>query len=89
MAKFGTCTGVSLNGTLVEAKMFTLALECKNFKCPLKTHDGANAKFGTIVETKRISVWPSEITAFKILAGSVLTSPSASWALKIPKTYWP
>jgi hypothetical protein len=45
------CTVVGLNGTLVEAKMFTFTLECTHFifnKCPIKTHDGANAKFGTI-----------------------------------------
>jgi hypothetical protein len=37
-AKFGTCTVVSLNGTLVVAKMFTLTLECTHFifnKCPI------------------------------------------------------
>jgi len=28
-AKFGTCTIVGLNGTLIEAKMFTFNLECR------------------------------------------------------------
>jgi hypothetical protein len=47
-AKFGTCTVMGLNGTLVEAKMFTFTLECTHFifsKCPIQTHDGANDKF--------------------------------------------
>jgi hypothetical protein len=37
-AKFGTCTVVSVNGTLVEAKMCTFALKSTNFifnKCPI------------------------------------------------------
>ncbi len=49
-AKFGTCTVVSVNGTLVEAKMFTFTLESTQFifnKCPIYTHDGASAKFST------------------------------------------
>jgi hypothetical protein len=29
--KFGTCTVVSLNGTLFEAKMFKFTLECTHF----------------------------------------------------------
>ncbi len=46
--KFGTCTAVSVNGTLVEAKMCTFTLESKHFifnKCPIYTHFGASAKF--------------------------------------------
>jgi hypothetical protein len=48
-AKFGTCTVASwgLNGTLVEAKMFTFNLECTPFifnNCSIPTHDTANAK---------------------------------------------
>ncbi len=49
-AKFGTCTVVSVNGTLVEAKMCTFTLEYTHFifnKCPIYTHDGASAKFST------------------------------------------
>ncbi len=53
-AKFGNCTVVSLNGTLVEAKMFTFTIECTHLIFN-KTHDGANDKFDT-VETKRITV---------------------------------
>ncbi len=52
-AKFGTCTVVGLNGTLVEAKMFTLTLECTHFffnKCPIETHNGANATLRTSCE---------------------------------------
>ncbi len=47
-AKFGTCTVVSVNGTLVEAKMCTVTLESTHFifnKCPTYTYDGASAKF--------------------------------------------
>jgi hypothetical protein len=47
-AKFGTCTILGLNGTLIEAQMFTFTLECTHFifnKCPIQAHDGANAKF--------------------------------------------
>ncbi len=49
-AKFDTCTVVSVNGTLVEAKLCTFALESTHFifnKCPIYTHDGASAKFST------------------------------------------
>ncbi len=48
--KFGTCTVVSVNGTLVEDKMRRLTLESTHFifnKCPIYTHDGASAKFST------------------------------------------
>ncbi len=37
-AKFGICTVVSLNGTLIEIKMFTFTLECTHFifnECPV------------------------------------------------------
>ncbi len=49
-AKFGTCTVVSVNGTLVEDKMRRLKGECAHFsfnKCPIYTHDGASAKLST------------------------------------------
>jgi hypothetical protein len=49
-AKFGTCTVVSVNGTLVEDKMRTFKGECACLsfdKCPVYTHDGANPKFST------------------------------------------
>jgi hypothetical protein len=41
---------MSVNGTLVEAKLCTLTLESMHFifnKCPIYTHDGASAKFST------------------------------------------
>jgi hypothetical protein len=41
---------VSVNGTLVEAKMCTFTLESTHFifnKYPIYTHNGANAKFST------------------------------------------
>jgi hypothetical protein len=49
-AKFGTCTVVSVNGTLVEDKMRTFMGECAQFsfnKCPIYAHDGTSAKFST------------------------------------------
>jgi hypothetical protein len=49
-SKFGTCNVVSVNGTLVEDKMCTFALESTHFifiKSPIYTHDGASAKFST------------------------------------------
>ncbi len=45
-AKFGTCTGVSLNGTLIEDKLRTFTHFIFN-KCPIYTHDGASVKFST------------------------------------------
>jgi hypothetical protein len=50
VSKFGTCTVVSINGTLVEAKMFTFTLESTHFifnYCPIYPHDDASAKFST------------------------------------------
>jgi hypothetical protein len=49
-AKFGPCIVVSVNGTLVEAKMCAFTLESTHFifnKCPFYTHDGASVKFST------------------------------------------
>ncbi len=52
-SKLGTCTVVSVNGTLVKAKMCTICtftLESTHFifnKCPIYTYDGASAKFST------------------------------------------
>jgi hypothetical protein len=49
-AKLGTCTVVSVNGTLVEAKMCVFNLESTHFifnKCPIYTDDDASAKFST------------------------------------------
>jgi hypothetical protein len=49
-AKFGTCTVLSVNGTLVEDKMRTFKGECPHFsfnKCPIYTHDGSSAKYST------------------------------------------
>ena len=48
-ANFGSCTVVSVNGTLVEDKMRKFKGECANFnfnkKCPIYTHHRASAKF--------------------------------------------
>ncbi len=49
-AKFGTCTVVSVNGTLVEDKKRRFKGECAHFsfnKCPIYAPDGASAKFST------------------------------------------
>ncbi len=47
-AIFGTCTVVSVYGTLVEDKMRRFKGEYAQFsfnRCPIYTHDGASAKF--------------------------------------------
>ncbi len=49
-AKYGTCTVVSVNGTLVEDKLRRFKGECAHFSflsCFNYTHDGASAKFST------------------------------------------
>jgi hypothetical protein len=46
--KFGTCTVVSINGTLLEDKMRRFQGECAHFgfnKCLIYTHHSASAKF--------------------------------------------
>jgi hypothetical protein len=56
----GPCTVVSVNGTLVEAKMWTFTLECTHFlfnKCPIYTHDAVQVPNFALVETKWIAVW--------------------------------
>ncbi len=58
-AKFGTCTVVSVNGTPIEAKMWTFTLECAHVifnKFPITTHDGASAKFSTSSDEMDYSV---------------------------------
>ncbi len=58
-AKFGTCTVVSVNGTLFEAKMCTFTLESTHFifnTCPIYTHNGASAKFSTNLHETDYSV---------------------------------
>ncbi len=48
--KFGTCTVVSVNRTLVEYKMRRFKDEFAHFslnKCPIYTDDGASDKFST------------------------------------------
>ncbi len=48
--KFDTCTVVSVNGSQVEDKMHSFKGDCAQFslnRCPIYTHDGANAKFST------------------------------------------
>ncbi len=58
---------MSVNGTLVEAKMCTFTLESTHFifnKCPIYTHDGASAKFSTNSQETDYSVYKSVIKAF-------------------------
>jgi hypothetical protein len=68
-AKFGNCTVVSLYRRLVEAKMFTVTLECTHFifnKCPIST-TGQMPNLA-LVETKRITaVWKTEEKPAKLL----------------------
>jgi hypothetical protein len=49
-AKFGICTVVTVNRTLVEDKMHGFKGKWAHFsfnKCPIYTHDSASAKFST------------------------------------------
>ncbi len=58
-AKFGTCTVVRVNRTLVENKMRRFKGECAHFrfnKCPIYIHDGAIAKFSTNLHETKYSV---------------------------------
>jgi hypothetical protein len=60
-AKFGTCTVVIVNGTLVEDKMRRFKGECAHFsfnKYPIYTHDGASAKFSTNSQETDNSAYP-------------------------------
>ncbi len=48
--KFGTCTVMSVNGTLVEDAIRRFQGKCAHFninKCPIYTHRDATAKFNT------------------------------------------
>jgi hypothetical protein len=75
-AKFGTCTVVSVNGTLVEDKMRGFKSEYAHFrsnKCPNYTQDGASAKFNTISQETDNSA-PTHTTAqvFQKIYGSYI-----------------
>ncbi len=63
-SKFGISIVVGLNGTLIEAKMRT-------FKCPIYSHDDANAKFNTICDETDYSVWTGGpwISFYVIISG--------------------
>ncbi len=70
--KFGTCTVVSVNGTLFEAKMCTFTLESTHFifnQCSIYTHDGASSQFSTNSHETDYSV-PTKITNQVTLPGS-------------------
>ncbi len=61
-AKFGTCTVVSINGTLFEDKMLRFKGECAHFgfnKYLIYTHDGAVLNLA-LTHTKRITVYKSK-----------------------------
>ncbi len=62
--KFGTCTVVSVNGTL-EDKMRRFKGECAHFrfnKCPIYTQDGASSKYSTNShETDNSAVWQANV----------------------------
>ncbi len=75
-AKFGTCTVVSVNGTLVEDKMRRFKGESAHFsfnKCPIYTHDGASAKDHTLrLKLSLILLYaacPAELEFLKIYGG--------------------
>ncbi len=76
-AKFGTCTVVSVNRTLVEVKMCTITLESTHFifnKCPMYTHNGASAKFSTNSHGTDYSVFFSTAITTVILFSSSVNS---------------
>ncbi len=55
---------MSVNGTPVEAKLFTFTLECTHFifnLCPIYTHDGASAKFSINSQETDYSVRISKV----------------------------
>ncbi len=86
--KFGTCTVVDVNWTLVEAKMFTFSLDSTNFifnKCPIYTYDGASAKFSTNSHETDYSVFAplslSFLTSFLTFPWWFLTHNHASDAI--------
>ncbi len=79
------CRG--LNETLVEAKMFTITIECMHFifnKCPIWTHDGANVKFSTRCDETDYSA-AGHIFRFVLL--QQLTVFSSSQMLSFVKKY--
>ncbi len=88
-AKFGTCTVVSVNGTLVEDKMRRFKGECAHFcfnNCFIYTHDGASAKFSTNSHETDNSVPTSSslnYSIFKILL-SILSSCFSGWSRGFP-----
>jgi hypothetical protein len=75
-AKFGTCTVVSVSGTLVEAQMCVFALESTHFfcnKCPIYKHDGASNKFSTNSHGTDYSVWQQHgLTLYLCCCGILL-----------------
>ncbi len=61
-AKFGICTVVIVNGTLVEEKMRRFKGECAHFSFnnyPIYTHDGASAKLSTCAAGIHVAWIPS------------------------------
>ncbi len=75
-AKLGTCTVVSVNGTLVEAKMCTFTLESMHFlfnKCPIYTHGGASSKLALQLLVSHL-LWLTSLPflAFMLLCGVLL-----------------
>jgi hypothetical protein len=84
-AKFGTCTVVSVKGTIVEAKMCTFTLESTHFifnKSPIYTHDGASAKFSTNSQKTDYSVVSDEWRPVKYTIGRLMEAsvPTLCWA---------
>ncbi len=61
IAKFGTCTVVGVNGTLVEAKMRTFTVEPTHLIFTY-THDGASSPFSTSRDETDYSVY---VTRFR------------------------
>ncbi len=69
-AKFGTCTVVSVNGTLIKDKMRWFKGECAHFSCnkrPIYTLEGASTKFSTNSHETDNSVHQIKVQATKII----------------------
>ncbi len=84
-AKIGTCTVVTVNVTLAEAKMCTFTLESTHFifnMCPIYTHDGASAKFRTNSQETDYSVYQSNRTIIRLVSVSAkfgICSRGSKW----------
>ncbi len=77
---------MGVNGTLVEAKMFTFTLESMHFvfkKCPVYTPDGASAKFSTNSQETDYSEMSIKEPKLEIFGSGVFTQIRPVWVGEI------